>query len=100
NLTVWSLLALAGGLAIGMLLHGSTAPWSATLIHVASTVGEVWLRLLRMTVIPLVVTQMFVAVLSSHGQDSLTTLGGKALLLFVGMMILAAIFTVAVGGPL
>ncbi len=100
NLTLWSLLALAAGLGIGMALHGSTAPWTTTLVQWVSPIGEVWLRLLRMTVIPLVVTQMFVAVLGSHGQGSLAALGGKALLLFVGMMVLAAVFTVAAGAPM
>ncbi len=83
-----------------MLLHGSNEPWTATLIQGVSPVGEIWLRLLRMTVIPLLITQMFVAVLASHGQGSLAALGGKTLLAFVGLMILAALFTVAAAPPM
>jgi Na+/H+-dicarboxylate symporter len=79
-----------------MLLHGATDPRAAQIVQAVSPVGEIWLRLLRMTVIPLVITQMFVAVLSSHEQGSIAALGGKALLLFVALMVLAAVFTVAI----
>lgn len=62
--------------------------------------GELWLRLLRMTVIPLVVTQMFVAVLGAHGRGSIAALGGKALLAFVGLLVLAALFALGAAPPM
>ncbi len=100
GLTLWSLGALAAGLALGMLLHANHWRWGSGLIQGISPVGEVWLRLLRMTVIPLVVTQMFVAVLGSHGHGSIAALGGKSLLAFVAMLLLAGLFTLILAPPM
>src|SRR4029453_2331729 len=65
---------------------------------IASPVGRAWVNALRMTVIPLVVTQLTVAVVSARGR-AVGRMGGLALASFVGLLVTAAAFTI-VAAPL
>lgn len=99
-LTLWSLLALALGLGVGLLLHTYPGPVATGIVKAVSPVGELWIALLRMTVVPLVLTQMFVAVSSPQARGSIAVLGGKALLLFVAFLLLAGLYTIVAAPPL
>ena len=100
SLTAWSLVALVIGLTAGILLHGSTAPWVSTLADALNPLGQLWVRALQMTVVPLVVTQLLAAMMGPERDRSIGALGGKALLLFVAMLIAAALFTILIAAPL
>jgi proton glutamate symport protein len=97
---VWSLLALAVGLAAGAVLHGFPDSRANLLVDWVSPIGQMWVTLLRMTVFPLVITQMFVAVMKSQGHGSIATLGGKAILVFVALLLLAGLFSIVTAPPL
>jgi proton glutamate symport protein len=88
------------GLGAGVLLHEFPDSRANLLVEWVSPVGQVWLSLLRMTVFPLVVTQMFVAVMKSQSYGSIAVLGGKALLVFIALLLLAGLFTVVAAPPL
>src|SRR5688572_23825469 len=100
SLTVWSLAALAAGLAIGTLGHGSTAIGFVILGEVVGPLGDLWLAALQMTVLPLVVVHLLSAIVGAGRTESLGGLGGRALALFVAMLVAAAIFTLVVTPPL
>jgi proton glutamate symport protein len=70
------------------------------LVEWVSPLGQIWVSLLRMTVFPLVVTQMFLAIMKSQGHGSIAVLGGKTVLVFVTLLLLAGIFTIVAAPPL
>ena len=100
SLTVWSLVALGAGLAIGALGHGSASPVFQVLGDVVSPLGRLWIAALQMTVLPLVVVYLLAAIIGAGGDDSLGGLGGRAVGLFVGLLALAAVFTLVVTPPI
>jgi Na+/H+-dicarboxylate symporter len=100
SLTVWSLVALAVGLALGALGHGSQAIGFTILGEVVDPLGRLWVASLQMTVLPLVVIYLLAAIVSAGGSDPLGALGTRAIALFVGMLLLAALFTLALTPPL
>jgi len=91
---------LAVGLVAGALLHGFPDSRANLLVDWVSPIGQMWVTLLRMTVFPLVITQMFVAVMKSQGHGSIAVLGGKTILVFVAMLLLAGLFSVVTAPPL
>lgn len=95
--TILSLVALVAGLGLGTVLHGSRAHWVPPLASALHVLGTVWIRVLQFTVVPLVVTQAFAAVMRT---ERLGTLGGKTLALFVIMLTAGALFTLLVAPPL
>jgi len=98
--TVWSLVALALGLAIGALGHGSPAIGFAILADLVGPLGRLWVAALQMTVLPLVVVYLLAAIIGAAADDSLGGLGGRAVALFIGLLVLAAAFTLIVTPPL
>jgi proton glutamate symport protein len=97
RITVWSLVALAAGLGVGMLLYRHEAPWVGMVLEVMRRAGRVWITALQLTVVPLVVTQVVVAILRTR---RLGSLGARTLLVFSAMLLSAAVFTLLVTPPL
>jgi proton glutamate symport protein len=97
-LTLGSLVCLAAGISLGIWIHTHPGTAIAWLVKIASPVGRAWVNALRMTVIPLVVTQLTVAVVSARGR-AVGRMGGLALASFVGLLVTAAAFTI-VAAPL
>ena len=48
--TAWSLAALAGGLAAGILLHRERLGWVGTVDAIVAPIGQIWIAALRVTV--------------------------------------------------
>ena len=96
----WALAALVAGLVAGVLLHGSARPWVGKLAEVLVPIGQIWLAALRVAVVPLVITQTLVAVVAARGESSIVAIGGRALLLFLVMLIAAGLFAFALAPPL
>ena len=84
------------GLLLGAVAPRLHAPLAAEAISVAQTLGGLWLDALRMTIIPLVVSLLFVAV----GQTAQTARGGgvaaRALLLLGVLLVIAAAISAVV----
>lgn len=97
--TLWSLGALAAGLILGLLFHGSSGSFVPRLTAVIEPIGQLWVAALRMTVVPLVVAQIL-AVLGSRSERSVGAAGVKTLALFVIMLLAAAFLTLAVAPAL
>jgi proton glutamate symport protein len=90
HLTAWSLAALGAGLGLGLVLHGSQAPWVEQLASALETIGGVWISVLKFTVVPLVLTQALAAVMRT---ERLGTVGLKSLAVFLALLAAAATFT-------
>ena len=100
SLTVWSLVALGAGLGIGALGHHSSAPAFEILGDIISPLGRLWIAALQMTVLPLVVVYLLAAIIGAGGEDSLGGLGGRAIMLFIGLLAAAAVFALVVTPPI
>lgn len=96
-MTAWSLAALALGLGLGVVLHGSRAPWVPSLASAVAPVGQIWVRVLSLVVIPLIIGMAVVAVLQTPG---IGKLGGRALGLFAAMLAAAAALTLLIAPPI
>jgi Na+/H+-dicarboxylate symporter len=97
HFAAWSVAALATGLALGLLLHRSDAAWIAPVADALRTVGRIWISALQLTVVPLVVGQVIVAMLSAQ---RLGSLGVRTLLVFSAMLLATAAFALLVTPPL
>ena len=57
--------------------------------------GNLWVAALQMTVLPLVITHTLAAIAGVRGSESVGALGGRAVLLFIILLIIAGLFTLA-----
>ncbi|UTP37715.1 dicarboxylate/amino acid:cation symporter [Phenylobacterium sp. LH3H17] len=86
----WVIAALALGLTLGVLGHG--AAWGERAQAIMAPIGQLWVNALRMTVIPLIVPLLVVAIAGSGDLKQTGALSLRMLLLFMGLL---AAFTLA-----
>ena len=97
SLALKVLVALAAGLAVGLLIASSGSPALANLVPVIEPVGTMWVAAIRMTIIPLVVSSLIVGVGGSDDPRSIGRLGARALIVFVTMIAVSTAFAMIVG---
>jgi proton glutamate symport protein len=96
-----ALIALVVGLLAGAMLASSSSP--ATLdriVGVLEPIGTLWVNAVRMTIVPLVVSMLIVAVASSESLRSMGRLGGSALLFFLTTLAVIGLYTALLAPPL
>jgi proton glutamate symport protein len=99
SLTTRVLIGLAAGFVLGLALAGTTSPVAATLVAVAAPVGTIFINLIRMTVIPLVVTMLVASVGSMASTGALGRAGIRAAAIAVALLLAATIFAMLVAHP-
>ena len=92
-ITVGSLLALVVGIGLGVLAHAEWGQWLSPVAEVLSPVGELWVRALRMIILPLVVSYLTVAVLDSAGRRYVGRMSVVAATSFVVLLGLGAVYS-------
>ncbi len=92
-----SLLALALGLLVGIAAHRTGWVPLLTLQDLLDPVGQLWLRALQMTVFPLVILNLIVAILNTTDTGSFGRLSVGVLLLFVLFLAAGGVFTMTAG---
>ncbi|MDP3855736.1 dicarboxylate/amino acid:cation symporter [Phenylobacterium sp.] len=90
--------ALAIGLTLGVLGHGS--PWGARAQEIVAPVGQLWVNALRMTVIPLIVPLLVVAIAGSGDLKQTGALSLRMVLLFLGLLVAFTLASFAVSPAL
>jgi proton glutamate symport protein len=100
RLTTRVLLALVAGLAVGSAVAASRNPTLLAAVAWLEPVGTLWVNAIRMTIVPLVVSLLVVGVASGDSLRTVGRLGGSALLLFLGILITAGIFSAVVSPAL
>jgi Na+/H+-dicarboxylate symporter len=93
RVTWWALGALVLGLCAGGWLGRAGVSWLEPLLGVLEPIGTLWINAVRMTIIPLVVSLLIVAVASSGSLRSMGRLGGSALTFFVATLGAVALYT-------
>lgn len=91
SFTTWSLGALAGGLTLGIVAHGSSSPLIAALGSTANVVGDLWISALQMIALPLALALTLAATAGATG-SSAGSLGARAIGLFLLALTIAAFF--------
>ena len=93
RITWWALGALVLGLVVGAWLGRMSVSWLEPILAVLEPIGTLWINAVRMTIIPLVVSLLIVAVASSGSLRSMGRLGGSALTFFVATLGAVALYT-------
>jgi Na+/H+-dicarboxylate symporter len=97
TLTTKVLIGLVAGLALGAVISASGVPGLQGLPGYIEPIGTLWVNALRMTVIPLVVSAILLGVISLPDPKTIGRIGGRALLLFIVSLALAATIAVMLG---
>jgi len=82
--------ALAAGLALGALAAQSGNPALLGGVDILGPIGTLWINAIRMTVLPLVISLLITAVASASETRSIGRIGGRTLLVFLGLLAGAA----------
>ena len=98
-LTLRVLIGLGAGLLVGLALVDVPSTGAATVISVAATVGAIFINLIRMTVIPLVVSMLIASIGSVAASRTLARVGWRAAVLALGLLAAAAVISVAIAQP-
>ena len=91
----YALAALVRGLALGIAAAASGSAAAPRLVEWLEPVGTMWVNAIRMTVIPLVVSSLIVAV-SGTAPGTVGRLGGRAFVIFVLLLASMAAITALV----
>lgn len=97
--TLLALVALAAGLALGL----AAASWGGvlrTLVAVVEPLGTLWVKAIRMTLVPLVVALLVGSVAGFADVRALGRLGARTVFLFVALLVGVAVFAALVAPPL
>lgn len=100
SFTLRVLTGLVVGLAIGIGVSRTTAPWAQHIPAAIEPLGILFINAIRMTVIPLVVASLVVGVAGTRDARTVGRLGVRSLVLFVVALLAAAIFAAIVSFPL
>jgi len=101
SLTFRVAIGLVAGLLLGFTVSVSHSPWLVRIPPFFDPIGIVFVNAIRVAVIPLIVSSLIVGVAAS-GDDArkIGKLGGRALVLVLSMLLVAAVFAIAVAFPL
>lgn len=91
------LLALAAGLALGMLVAGHDGAAGASLVTVADVVGTLWTNAIRMTVIPLVTALTIASVAETGAATEVRRAMGRAFVVFVVLLVSGGVLALVIG---
>jgi Na+/H+-dicarboxylate symporter len=100
SLTALSLCGLAAGLLAGIAAHSTQSGFLLAAVAVFEPIGTLWTNALRMVVVPLIVSNLIVAVVSTDDPRETGRLGGISLATFVALMAVGTVFTYLTAPPL
>ncbi len=98
-LTWWSLAALAGGIALGLVGHLTGLAAFSSVAAAAQLIGEVWIAALQMVALPLVLVLTLSAIGSARA-ESVGALGIRAIALYLIVLVALAALTLSVTSAL
>jgi len=99
SLTTRVLIGLVAGFLLGLALANGSIRGTATILAVVGPIGSIFINLIRMTVIPLVASMLVVSVGSMAASGVLGHVAGRAALIALALVTVAAVGTVLVAAP-
>jgi proton glutamate symport protein len=93
KLGLWVLAALLLGIVLGSAVRADDA--LAALAQTITVIGSLWLDALRMTLAPLIFTVLVAAIAQMAETAAVGPLARRALMLFAGLIVLAAMYAIA-----
>jgi Na+/H+-dicarboxylate symporter len=101
SLTLRVAISLVAGLLLGFAISSSHSPWLVRIPAILEPIGTVFVNAVRVAVIPLVVSSLIVGIAAGDSDArSIGRLGGRALALILAVLLVAALFALAVTLPL
>ncbi len=100
SLTSRVLIALAAGVAAGLVVRAYPATSLLTLVAVIEPIGTLWVNVIRMTVIPLVGSLLIVGIAASADLHSVRSVGLRTLATFLTLLITFAIISLVAVPPM
>jgi proton glutamate symport protein len=100
SLTSRVLLALAAGVAAGLVVRVYPAAPLLTFVEVIEPIGTLWVNVIRMTVIPLVASLLIVGIAASTDLHSVRSVGVRTLATFLMLLITVAIISLVAVPPM
>src|SRR5579884_187161 len=92
------------GLIAGFILGSAIGSWNAPIaLRVADAlqpIGQLWINAIRMTIVPLVVSLLFVGVASRETAEGVGRLTGITVATFFGLLLFAGVFAMLIAPPL
>lgn len=85
------LIALVAGFLFGLAVSSNASPAAALIVSVLAPVGTIFVNLIRMTVVPLVVSLLVASVGSNASSKGLGRIGLRALFIAIGLLTVAAL---------
>jgi Na+/H+-dicarboxylate symporter len=99
SLTTRVLAGLVAGLLCGLALLTAPVPFSLRVVNVMSPIGTLFVNLIRMTVIPLVVSMLVASVGSMAASGVLARIAARAAVVAVAMLAIAATASLVIARP-
>lgn len=91
---------LIAGLIIGSAIGAQPGPIALRLASIIEPVGQLWVGAIRMTVVPLVISLLFVGVAGHDANERFGRIGAVTLVTFVALLVFAAIVALLLAPPL
>jgi proton glutamate symport protein len=97
---IWSTVGLVAGLVLGITSHSTKIPVIEALAPWIGAAGDLWVNILTGLVLPLTVSALVTAVTSQRDSGRTGRMGATAIALFVGLMLVCSLFTLALAPPM
>ena len=94
------LVSLVAALAIGVVIAQSHNAVALAATRLIEPLGILWVNAIRMTVLPLVVSLLISGIAGAASAASVGRVGGRAFVVFAGLLALSAVFAFLVGPAL
>jgi proton glutamate symport protein len=98
TLAVRVLIGLFAGFLLGLALASSSSPVATLAIGIVTPVGTIFVNLIRMTVIPLIVSMLVANIGVMTASRGLSRIGVRAVLISIGLLTTAAIGSLFIAG--
>lgn len=95
-------IGLIAGLIVGSFLGAWAGDFASRVVSILNPIGQLWVNAIRMTIVPLVVSLLFVSTASREVEDGtgLGRLGAVTFATFVGLLLFTAFVSMLLVPPL